>query len=265
MKFLKLALIASVGLGLGACTRVETGTVGVRTDMSRNVEKEERTAGTWNQVMFGDITIFPFKDVQVDINDLTPLAADNSTIKDFDFSIVYSINPTQVADLYIAKSKAFHATNDDGEIFLMYNYLQQIGRAAAFKVAREYDSLKLNDNRAEIEQKIRMEIIDSLKEEKLDTSINVSQILVKQILPADNIVASANLLVQAQNEQKRKEVEVRTARLEADRQNALSANSKNIDYMKAEAMMKIANAVENGKVDTMIIPADMTGILNLGK
>ena len=262
-RFVKIGLVSALAVTSAACTRIETGEVGVRIGMDKQVQQGELQPGSLNQVIFGDVLTFPVKDVQVDVTDLTPLASDNSTVKDFDMAIVYSVNPSSVAELYVNKNRGFHATNDDGDTLLMYNYIRQLGRNAAYKVARRYESLKMADNRAEIEQLVRQEIVNQLEAEKLGGAINVSQVLVRQILPADNIVASANALGQAQNEQKQKEVEVRTAKLEAERIAALNANAGATKYMEATAIVTIAEAVKAGKVQTIVVPYDFKGIVNV--
>lgn len=261
--FIKIALVSATALLASACTRIETGEVGVRIGMDKQVQQGELPPGSLNQVVFGDVLTFPVKDVQVDVADLTPLASDNSTVKDFDMAIVYSVNPASVAELYVNKNRGFHAVTEEGDTLLMYNYIRQLGRNAAYKTARRYESLKMADNRAEIEMLVRQEIVQQLAAEKLDGAINVSQVLVRQVLPADNIVASANALVQAQNEQKQKEVEVRTAKLEAERIAALNANAGATKYMEATAIVTIAEAVKAGKVNTVIVPYDFNGIVNV--
>jgi len=178
-------------------------------------------------------------------------------------AIVYSVNPTAVAELYINKNRGFHAETEEGDTLLMYNYIRQLGRNAAYKVSRRYESLKMADNRAEIEQFVRQEINAQLVAENLDGSLNISQVLVRQILPADTIVASANALVRAQNEQKQKEVEVKTAKLEAERIAALNANAGATKYMEATAIVTIAEAVKDGKVNTIVVPYDFGGIVNV--
>ena len=262
-RFAKLAVVLAAGSSLAACTRIETGEVGVRRSFDKTIETTELQPGTINQTIFGDVLTFPTKDVSVDITDMTPLAADNSTVADFDMSVIYSINPNSVAEIYINKSRNFHADTENGDTLLMYNYIRQLGRNAAYKVARKYESLKLADNRAEIENLVRQEIVQQLTAEKLADDIVISQVLVRQIKPADNIVQSANLLVQAQNENKRKEVEVGTAKLEAERIAALNANAGATKYMEATAIVTIAEAVKEGKVNTIVIPYDFKGIVNV--
>lgn len=260
----KIAVLAGLMATTAACTRIETGEVGVRRSFDKTIETTELQPGSINQTIFGEVLTFPTKDVQVDITDLTPLASDNSTVADFDMAVIYSINPTSAAEIYVDKNRGFHAETEEGDTLLMYNYIRQLGRNAAYKVARKYESLKMADNRAEIEQLVRAEIVAQLASEKLDNSITISQVLVRQIKPAANIVASANLLVEAQNAEKQKQVEVRTAKLEAERIAALNANAGATKYMEATALVTIAEAVKEGKVSTIIVPYDFKGIVNAG-
>lgn len=264
-RFMKIALAAGVLASVSACTRIETGEVGVRRDFNREILTDELLPGSWNQVLFGDVMHFPTKDVQANISDMTPLAADNSTIKEFDVSVVYSINPSSVAEIYIEKSRGYHANTEDGDTLLMYNYMRQLARNATYKVARKYEALRMADSRGEIEQLILEEIIKSLRSEKLDNDVEVTQVLVRSITPADNIVRSANLLVQAQNELRRKEVEVQTAEAEARRIATLNANAGAVKYMEATALVNISEAILNGKVQTIVVPYDFEGIVNVGK
>lgn len=263
-KFSRVALASVALMSMTACTRIETGEVGVRVGMDKQIQKEELKPGSLNQVIFGSVMTFPVKDVQVDITDMTPLASDNSTISDFDMSIIYSVNAKSVSEIYINKNRGFHSESNDGDTLLMYNYIRQLGRNAAYKVARKYESLKMADNRAEIEQLIRQEVVNQLVAEKLGDDINVSQVLVRQILPSENIVQSANLLVQAQNENKQKAVEVSTAKLEAERISALNANAGATKYMEATAIVTIAEAIKAGKVQTIVVPYDFKGIIHTG-
>jgi hypothetical protein len=260
--FLSLIFLSAMFL-LSGCTRIQTGEVGLRVNFDRTVETQERLPGSFNQTLIGSIKIFKVQDVAIAVDNMTPLAADNSTVKDFDMSVIYSINQTSVSDLWTTKNKSFHGTSDDGEdILLMQNYVAITARNAAYKVARQYESLKMSDGRQDIEAKIRDIMIKTLTDEKLGDKILISQIQVRAITPADTIVQSANALVRAQNELKTKEVEVQTAKKEAERIEALNANAGAIGYMNAMANMKIAEGVANGKVATIVVPYDFKGIVN---
>lgn len=261
MKKSVLALGIVGMLALQGCTRIETGEVGVRVGFDKQIQQGELLPGSFNQSLIGNILTFPVKDVQVKLDDMTPLAKDNSTMKDFDAVVIYNINQSQVAELYSTKSQAFHA-HHSGDIYLMYNYITQNARNAIYKAAREFEALDMNDNRQAIESKVKELMQKTLVEEKLDGSIQISQILVRNIVPADSVVESANALVRAKNEFKQKEVEVKTAEAEARRMAALAnQSSQSIAYMQAQAMVNISEGIKNGKVQTIVVPSNFTALM----
>lgn len=258
-----LGVLAAAVLAAG-CTRIETGEVGVRVGFDRQVKSGELQPGSFNQTLIGDVLTFPIKDVSVAVDNMTPLAKDNSTMKDVDLTVIYSINPSQVSELYTSKNKSFHAVNKE-DTLLMYNYVFQAARNGLYKATREYEALDMNDNRSAIEQKIREAMVATLASEKLDGSITIQQVLVRQMTPADSVVASANDLVRSKNELKQKEVEVKTAEAEARRMQALSNQSaSSIAYMQAQAALNISEGIKNGKVQTIVVPANFNALM-MGK
>jgi len=261
MKKSVLALAVVGMLALQGCTRIETGEVGVRVGFDKQVQSGELLPGSFNQVLIGDVLTFPIKDVNVKLDDMTPVAKDNSTMKDFDAVVIYNINQSQVAELYSTKSQAFHARHN-GDIYLMYNYIVQNARNAIYKEARKYEALDMADSRQAMEQAIKEQIQKSLADEKLDGSLIVSQVLIRNVVPADSVVASANDLVRAKNELKQKEVEVKTAEAEARRMQALSNQSaSSIAYMQAQAALNISEGIKNGKVQTIVVPANFNALM----
>lgn len=269
MKYLKLFFVGLAVVLATGCTRIETGEVGLRKDINKQVSTQELLPGSWNQTLIGDVLTFPVKDVNVVLENMTPVAKDNSTMKDFDAVIVYNVNQAQVAELYNAKNKSFHA-EFKGDTYVMYNYVVQSARNAIYKAARKFEALDMADNRTEMENFIKEEMVRNLTEEKLDGSISISQVMVRSVVPADSIVASANELVRAKNELKQKEVEVKTAEAEARRIAALNANSGAIQYMDAQARMKqadatleMAKAVASFRGNTLVLGAGTN--VNVGK
>ncbi len=253
-------LIAAVAL-TSACTRIETGEVGVRIGFDKQVKQGELEPGTFNQVIIGDVLTFPYKDVNVQIDNMTPVAKDNSTMKDLDAVIVYNINKNQAAELYSSKNRSFHAEYK-GDVYLMYNYVVQNARNAIYKAARKYEALDMADNRTDMENMIKEEITKNLAEEKLDGSITITQVMIRNITPADSVVASANELVRSKNELKQKEIEVKTAEAEARRMAALANNSaSSIAFMNAQAALNISEGIKNGKVQTIVVPSNMTSLM----
>lgn len=253
-----LAIATSVG-----CTRIETGEVGVRIDMSKQVQGGELLPGSWNQTLIGDVITFPVKDVTVGLENKNPMTADNSALEDFDFNVVYSINPTSVAELYSKKARSFHYYDEKGkDTFLMFNYMVTLANNAAYKAVRKYKSLEVADNRQAIEQDIVKTINENLKTEGLDKDLQVSVVQVRNIQPNKAIMAAATEYVRSQNELKIKENEVAIAKKESERMAALAANStQSIAYMEAQAKLNISEGVKNGKVQTIIVPSNFTGLM----
>jgi regulator of protease activity HflC (stomatin/prohibitin superfamily) len=255
-----LSILAAAVLAAG-CTRIETGEVGVRVGFDKQVQSGELLPGSFNQTIIGEVLTFPIKDVNVQLNDMTPVAKDNSTMKDFDAVVVYNINPQQVAELYSTKNKAFHA-EFKGDTYVMYNYIVQNARNAIYKAARKYEALDMADARSDMENFIKDEIVRNLAEEKLDGTIMISQVLIRNVVPADSVVESANALVRSKNELKQKEVEVQTAQAESRRMAALANNSgASIAFMQAQAMLNISEGIKNGQVQTIVVPSNFNALM----
>jgi regulator of protease activity HflC (stomatin/prohibitin superfamily) len=263
-RYLKLGVIAGAVALTSACTRIETGEVGVRVGFDKQVQSGELLPGSFNQSIVGTILTFPVKDVNVVLENMTPVAKDNSTMKDLDAVVVYNINSTQVAELYSTKNKSFHA-EFKGDTYVMYNYIVQNARNAIYKAARKYEALDMADNRTEMENYIKDEIQRNLAEEKLDGSITISQVMIRNVLPSDTVVESANALVRSKNELKQKEVEVKTAEAESRRMAALANNSgSSIAFMQAQAMLNISEGIKNGQVQTIVVPSNFNALM-MGK
>lgn len=246
-----------------SCSRIETGEVGVRIGFDKQVSSGELQPGSFNQTIIGSVLTFQIKDVGVAVDGLQPIAKDNSTMREVDAVVIYNVNPSSVSELYATKNRAFHLTSKDDDILLMASYIHQVARNAIYKSARKYEALLMNDNRQLMEQEVRQTMTETLNEEGLGNSLTVSQVLLKQILPAASVVESANNLVRAKNELLQKEVEVRTASKEAERIGILNVNKGAIEYMNAMATQRIAEGIAEGKVNTIVVPVDFKGMINL--
>lgn len=264
-KFLMIAALVVASVFSTGCTRITDGEVGVRVTTNGTIQGNELGTG-YHQTMFGDVLQFPVRDLTVALDNAKPLTADNSALADFDVSIVYSVSPTAVAELYTKKAKSFHFKAADGDVYLMFNYMATLVNNAVYKSVRGYKSLDVADNRVKIEAEIRELVLQQLKEEKLDTSLILSAVQVRNIQPNADILKAATDLVKSQNELKIKQNEIAIAEAEAKRQQALSQNAgQSIAYMQAQSQLLIAEAVKAGKVQTIIIPSNLTALGHIGK
>ena len=264
--FVKIGLMVGLVALATGCTRITTGEVGVRVDMSRQVISSELMPGSWNQTIVGDVLTFPVKDIPINIENKTPLTADNSALADFDVTLVYNINPASVAELYSSKSKAFHLYDPkENDTFLMFNYMVTLVNNASHKAVRQYKSLEVADNRAKIESSVRDIVNEQLKDEGLEKALSVTVVQVRTVTPNAEILRAATDYVKAQNELKIKQTEVDIAKKESERMAALANNSaQSIAYMNAQANLNISEGVKNGKVNAIIIPSTMTALGQIG-
>lgn len=258
------AALAILTLSTG-CTRVAQGEVGLRQHWNKTIDSEEIPAGDTEVTILDSVLKFPIREINAEVKDLRPQTVETVTMDDFDLTVVYNITPSAVSDLYINKAKSFNGTNSDGEPLLMQNYLITVARNAVYKVVPKYEALKINIERDKVETEILTLMREELNKEKLGTALQVSQVLMRNAVPPQQITQSANNLVRAQNELKQSAIEVQKAEQEAKRIATLNANAGAVGYMNAQAQMMIAEGVRDGKVKTVVVPYDFKGIVNVGE
>lgn len=259
---MKHTLILFVTLFLFGCEMIETGHIGLRKTFNNQIESNELQPGSFNQTIIGSVISIPVKEVGIQVNDLTPVAKDNSTMKDFDAVVIYNVNPAAASELYSTKNQAFNHY-ENGDTYLMYNYVATAARNAIYISARKYEALEMNDHRQDIELEVKQTLVKTLQDEHLENSLTINQVLIRSIIPADSIVNSANELVKAKNSYKQKEIEVQTAKQEAERIAALNQNKGAIEYMNAMALVNISEAIKDGRVSSIVVPYDFKGIVNI--
>jgi regulator of protease activity HflC (stomatin/prohibitin superfamily) len=252
----KILLVLLAVAALSGCERIQTGEVGLRIGFDKQVNPTELLPGSFNQTFVGSVLTFPVRDISLAMDDMRPQTADGSTLDDMDITVIYSINAAQVGELYNTKSHGMHLYQD-GDVFLMYNYLQTIARSASYKSAAKHDALKIVGARSDIEVETQAAMIDALKNEKLDTAITISKVQVRNVQPAQSIIDSANAAISRQNELKAAVIAVQIAKQEAERQTLLSRPA-NLEYMKVQAALNISEGVREGKVQTIIVPSGFT-------
>lgn len=262
-KIASIALVVFLAMGMSACHVVDTGHVGLRTNYDKTIEKTELVAGSFNQTFVGSVTDFPIREVADAVTDLQPQTKDNATMKDVDVTAIYNIHPACVSDLYVNKSRSYHGDTKEGQTLLMYNYVHQLVRNAVYKESKLYDAMAMNDNRGAFEAGIKTEMDKMLVGETLQNCISIVQVQARALTPPDSLKNAADNLVKAKVENQAKDIEVSTAVKESQRIAALNANAGAISYMNAQSLDKLASAALAGKVNTILIPVDFKGLVNV--
>lgn len=262
MKLKNIVLALAIGVLSVGCTRIETGHVGIRTTFNGTIEKQELPVG-FAQTMVGTVRSYVANEMTMQVNDLHPQTKDKSLLKDLDLQYTYFVNPSMISEL-ITKYKGRDWTPADShDIYPLGLYVNNVIVTAAGDVIGKYDALSANDSRETIRMEIRDRASAIFKEEGIEKAVEIKQVFIKNLQIADSIQASALAVINAQNDYKTKEFEVKTAGKEAERLTLLANNAKNIDYMNAKATADIAEAVKAGKVQAIVIPFDFKGMLNV--
>lgn len=266
----KILLFCLFALSLAGCARVEQGHVGIRQNWDKTIEQGELPPGVHSSV-FSDVIEAAANEVNLFIENAHPLTADKTVLNDLDLNVMYTVEPSSISELYTG-FKARHNVDEHHVVYVMQKYLVTIVNSAVSDAVSKYKALEANDNRKAIENDIRIAIIEKLKEEKLDGKIKIGSVIIKNLAIDPQLTASNLAVIKAQNELKAKEYEVKTAEQEAKRMSALSQQSgpQYVEYMKAQSQLIVSQglveAMKAGRgPQTIIIPADFKGFLNVGK
>ena len=248
---------------LTGCTKIESGHVGIRTSFNGTVESQELQVG-FHQTLIGSVKNYVANDITTSLSDLTPQTKDRSTLSDLDMSYTYNVTPNMIGDLVVKfKGRDFY-DRETGDYYPLALYIENVMRTATTDTFSQYDALSANDNREEIRDRIKQRAEEMFKEDGLADAVKIHQVFIKNLQLSKAIMESANAVIISQNVLKAKEYEVQTAKKEAERVTLLSANKANLDYIKVNALDKIADGVKEGKVKSVILPYDFKGLVSVG-
>lgn len=264
-KFRKFILVAAACIGaiaMTGCGRIEDGHTGIRTSFNKVVQNDEVKPGFYLAV-FDKVTEYVTNEITVDVNDLKPQTADKTNLADFDVTVIYSVDPTQLAEMH-RQFKGRH-TQIDGDWYPMRAYVGNTIESSVPAAVLKWSALQANEHRKDIEADIANEIRAKFERDGLAGKIRIHSVNAKRIVPDPRLNESILAVVRATKDQEAKQIEVQTAKLEAERMAALSkqGGKEYIDLLTAQANMKLAEAVAAGKVHTIVVPHDFKGMVNV--
>ena len=259
MKFLNIVFMM---FALTACQKIETGHVGIRTTFNGTIEPQELGVG-FHQTLIGSVKNYVANDITWSMNDLKPTTKDRSNLEDLDLSYTYSINPSSIGDLVVKYKGRDYNDRDNGDYYPLALYVENVVKTSTTDVFSRYDALEANDKREEIRDQIKDRSEQMFKEDGLGEAVIVHQIFIKNLQLSKAIMDSANAVIISQNALKTKQFEVESAKKEAERLTLLAGNKANLDYIRANALDKIADGVKEGRVKTVLLPYDFKGLINV--
>lgn len=246
----RLFLLACV-LMVSACTRIDTGNVGIEATLGQ-VKADELPPGVYF-TMFKTVHEVSAKEVLLQLYDLRPKSKDNLTMTDFDIDVYYKVDPSKEADLLIKYAgDLIQAKSGDGD-YVGFNYILRQAREAAYNVASKFASSEMNQKRNEIAESLRSDLQAELDKQTGKGWFTVTNINIRNIVTDQNIENAIRTAAKTKFEIERKQQELELASKESERRKIeaegearanqiinASLTDKLIELKKIEAQAKFA-------------------------
>ena len=261
-----LTLLA-VAIALTSCGTIESGNVGVRTTLGK-VNPEEVEPGIYLGLPgISRVQEFSSKEIGIDLNDLTPKARDNLSLRDLDVTVYYRVQPSSIADLYVKYAAQHGLEEGKRSVYLpAIGLLQRLARNAVFEQAAQIDSLVMHTRRDELSASV----LRSLQAE-LDTNdkgvITVTRVVIRALTtdPAIEKAIQDSVAAQKQLETTKQRIAIAEAEAQVEikkaegiaKANQIINQSLTREYLQHESNLALQKFAEKGGTNTVVIPANM--------
>ncbi len=268
-------ILSLVGLGAASCGTIETGNVGVRTTLGK-VNPEEVEPGIYVGLpVVTQVQVFSGKEIAVELNDLTPKARDNLSLRDLDLTVYYKVATGSIAELYI-KYAARHARAEGAREYLpAYQLVQGVARNVIYEETARMESLVMHTKRDEMAAAVKRGI-----QAELDTNdkgvFTVTRVVVRALTtdPAIEKAIQESVAAQKQLETTRQRIQIAEAEAQVEikraegvaKANQIINQSLTREYLQHEANLALMKFAEKGGTSTVVIPANMqtAPLINIG-
>lgn len=267
MKKLLTAVLIGATVLTTACTRVLDSEVAIEQSFSGEISDKVVQQGLYNTVLTDYIKVSK-RNLVLNVS-TNPIVSEKVALAAFDVKVNYGIVPENAAIAYKTE-KAQHITTEDGDVYLLGQYVHYVANSAINDVVSRYKALEVNDNRTKIENEIKDNINVKLKAQGKSHFVKVNEINILKVVPPKSIMDSSMAIVTSQNQLKTKQNELETAKVETEIKKVLAENASEAyvdllraesDKIKAEAMLE---AAKKGTLNTMVVvPEKFTSLGNL--
>lgn len=247
-------MIGVAALAIAACTRIESGQVGVQRDFSGEYSKESVPVGIHMTLLD---TIYPYsiREITIGLKDLKPTTKNNTSIlSDLDFEVQYSVNPAKVPDVAV-KYGNMHKLSETGIYLPAYDLVDKQAKSVSADAVAQFDALEISSKRNELEAIIKKNLQSDLDKNDPDTFF-INRVSISTLLPDSKIQDSIRAIAESEN---RKQVAINNlaiAETEAkeNRVRSESLDDKILAEKQLDAMVKMAD-----KGNMIIVPVDFKG------
>lgn len=277
-RFIGTALLVFVVLGVffGLAGTIGSGNVGVRTTLGVISPSEIGPGIYLKWPIISSVEEFSAKEIAIDLNDLTPKAKDNLSLRDFDVTVYYHVKDSAIAELQTKYAGQSMRAPEGGYYLPAFELVFRVARNVAYEEIARVDSLVMHTRRDQLADAIKTNMQAEL--EKADLGVfGVTRVVIRSVMTDPSIeeairaaVANQKKLeaMAVQTEIAKKEAEIRVT--EADgiaRSNRIIAGSLTREYLQHEANQALLKFAEKGNTNTVVIPAgtSIAPMLNVGQ
>lgn len=277
-RFIGTALLVFVVLGVffGLAGTIGSGNVGVRTTLGVISPAEIGPGIYLKWPIISSVEEFSAKEIAIDLNDLTPKAKDNLSLRDFDVTVYYHVKDSAIAELQTKYAGQSMRAPEGGYYLPAFELVFRVARNVAYEEIARVDSLVMHTRRDQLADAIKTNMQAEL--EKADLGVfGVTRVVIRSVMTDPSIeeairaaVANQKKLeaMAVQTEIAKKEAEIRVT--EADgisRSNRIIAGSLTREYLQHEANQALLKFAEKGNTNTVVIPAgtSIAPMLNVGQ
>lgn len=264
-----LSVIVSLIFLIGGWGINETGNVGVVKTLG-TIDKEEIPSGFYFKLPFvTSVEKFNGKEIHIDLNNLTPKASDNLSLRDMDVTIYYRVISSKIADLRIKYSAAHKWNHKVGAYSPAYNLVYREARRASYEAIAKIKSLEMHKRRQDAANSIKTRLQSLLDQNDKNTFL-ITRVIIRSVLTDRSIEKSIQKAVANQKKLEAKLVEVQIAKKDAEieierakgiaKANAIINKSLTREYLQHEINLALMKFATSGKSNIIVIPANMKGL-----
>jgi regulator of protease activity HflC (stomatin/prohibitin superfamily) len=271
-----LLVLGAVLLLLNSCGTIESGNVGVRTTLGKVAPEEIEPGVYFGLPGVSRVQEFSAKEIGLDLNDLTPKARDNLSLRDLDVTVYYRVTGSFIADLFV-KYAGQHVHDEGSRVNLpAYGMLQRLARNAVYEQASRIDSLVMHTRRDELAAAVSKAL-----QAELDANdkgvFTVTRVVIRALTtdPAIEKAIQESVAAQKQLETTKQRIAIAEAEAQVEvkkaegiaRANQIINQSLTREYLQHESNLALQKFAEKGGTSTVVIPANMqtAPLINIGK
>jgi regulator of protease activity HflC (stomatin/prohibitin superfamily) len=266
-----IVLVAAI-LGLGSCTTIDTGQVGVQSQFGQ-ISKAEIPAGVTTKLpMITSIDSYNVRETTLDLNDLTPKAKDNLSLRELDVSVMYEVNSAKVADTVIEFAGQSPYNETLGVYMPGQGIVTRLSREAVYTAVADMESLTIHQRREALSAAIKNALQVSLDRNAPDT-FRVTNVAIRAVTTDESIEASIREAVQTQKQLETKvaqekvaeanaRIAITTAKGEAEA-NRILAQSLTPELLRKQANDAMYALARSGNSSTIVLPSGATPLVQV--